>query len=291
MSFTDNYKLHPQAIFDEDNTDPAGSVGYVLTIKTDDPRTYDFEASGGGGGAVDSVAAGNATITIGGTAADPTVAVTPGTFDAAGAAATVPVITPAGGTLTIHGTANIDYISIGGGQQFGTPSDPTDITPKGYVDTAVATAIPKTIVDAAGDLITATADNTPSRLATGLTNSTLQSNGSGQALVYRNNPIPRAQTLTDAATILFNSSNGSRFLVVLTAARTLGNDSNPSISAAQGLGFILAVQGAFLLTLGSGYNNPNFTITAVASGKTDYFGFIYNTTIAKWDLVSYMKGY
>jgi hypothetical protein len=43
-------------------------------------------AGGGGGGGVASVTAGNSTITIGGTAGAPTVAVTPGTFDAAGAA-------------------------------------------------------------------------------------------------------------------------------------------------------------------------------------------------------------
>jgi hypothetical protein len=46
-----------------------------------------LSASGGGGGAVDSVTAGDSTITIGGTSTDPTVKVTPGTFDAAGAAA------------------------------------------------------------------------------------------------------------------------------------------------------------------------------------------------------------
>lgn len=53
-----------------------------ITVSTDDDS-----GGGGGGGAVNSVTAGNATITIAGTAADPTVAVTPGTFDTAGAAA------------------------------------------------------------------------------------------------------------------------------------------------------------------------------------------------------------
>ena len=44
---------------------------------------------GGGGGTVTSVTAGNGTITIAGTSTAPTVAVTGGTFDASGAAATV----------------------------------------------------------------------------------------------------------------------------------------------------------------------------------------------------------
>lgn len=44
---------------------------------------------GGGGGSVNSVTAGDTTITIGGTTANPTVEVTAGQFDAAGAATTV----------------------------------------------------------------------------------------------------------------------------------------------------------------------------------------------------------
>lgn len=44
---------------------------------------------GGGGGTVDSVSAGDSTITVAGTGTNPTVKVTPGTFDASGAAAAI----------------------------------------------------------------------------------------------------------------------------------------------------------------------------------------------------------
>lgn len=67
----------------------AGVTNDVLTVVS--PQQYNFQAGGGGGGGsgtVTSVAAGDGTITIGGTpTVAPTVVVTPGVFDAAGAAA------------------------------------------------------------------------------------------------------------------------------------------------------------------------------------------------------------
>lgn len=46
------------------------------------------------------------------------------------------------------------------------------------IDTTMATMVPKSIVDAKGDLIAATADNTPSRLAVGANNTVLTADSS-----------------------------------------------------------------------------------------------------------------
>lgn len=60
----------------------------------------------------------------------------------------------------------------------------TKLATTAYVDTADGLLIPKSIVDAAGDLITATADNTPARLAKGTALQVLRVNSGATALEW-----------------------------------------------------------------------------------------------------------
>ncbi len=80
--------------------------------------TLTIDASGGGGGSVNSVTAGDSTITIGGTSTDPTVKVTGGTFDAAGAAAAALVTAEAyadsGDALRLAKSANLSDVANAG---------------------------------------------------------------------------------------------------------------------------------------------------------------------------------
>lgn len=62
---------------------------------------------GGGGGSVNSVTAGDATITIGGTATDPTVAVTSGTFALVGTTITAGAGLTGGGSLAANRTIDV----------------------------------------------------------------------------------------------------------------------------------------------------------------------------------------
>lgn len=64
-------------------------------------------AAGGGGGSVNSVTAGDATITIGGTASDPTVAVTAGTFAAQSTTMTAGNGLTGGGSLAANRTFDV----------------------------------------------------------------------------------------------------------------------------------------------------------------------------------------
>jgi hypothetical protein len=72
---------------------------------------------------------------------------------------------------------------------------------------AAANVMQKTIVDAAGDLITATADNTPSRLAMGTANQLLRVNAGATALEWATHA---AHAATDADTV--DSKHASAFV-------------------------------------------------------------------------------
>lgn len=104
------------------------------------------------------------------------------------------------------------------------------------------------------------------------------------------------QTLTDAATIATDASLGNHFRCTLTAARTLGAPTNPT-DGQRVLWELLASGGAWLPTLTTGsagafiFGSDITALSAIASGKTDYIGAVYNSTAARWRVIAYAKGY
>lgn len=265
--------LHTQSVLTDQNTSSAdATIGDVYQVTDVDPLYYELLPNGGGGGgAVNSVTSGNANITIGGTASDPTVAVTTGTFDAAGAAAAAAAASDPLGAAAAAAAA----------------SDPL-----GTAAAVAAASIPKSIVDAAGDLITATADNTPSRLALGLSNGILTSTGS--ALSWSANPAGRAAILTDGATVGVDAGNAR--------LHTLTTVQNPTILAptngANGRPVILRITASggdrtVTLTTGStnSFNLGSFVLTPTPSGTTDYIGTMFNSATSRFDVLAYVKGY
>jgi hypothetical protein len=105
---------------------------------------------------------------------------------------------------------------------------------------------------------------------------------------------PPPVTLTDAATIATNASLGNYFRVTLGGNRTLGNPTNPFDGQKIMWELIQDATGSRTITLGSafalGTDISAVTLTTTAS-KTDFLGAIYNSTAAKWRVVSFVKGY
>jgi hypothetical protein len=94
------------------------------------------------------------------------------------------------------------------------------------IDTTMATMTPKSIVDAKGDLIAASANDTPARLAVGTNGQTIVANSSASTgLAYSNNaPLGGlvnlgTTTLTGASTITISGlSNLSRITILFNGA-------------------------------------------------------------------------
>lgn len=106
-------------------------------------------------------------------------------------------------------------------------------------------------------------------------------------------------TLTDAATVAVDASLGNVFTLLFTAA--VGNTramGAPSGSPANGQKMIIRLRqdvvGSRTVTwnaiyrFGTDITTPKLTTTA---SKTDYIGFIYNSTDITWDCVAVSKGY
>lgn len=118
--------------------------------------------------------------------------------------------------------------------------------------------------------------------------------GSTVALGNHSHSIPPPVTLTDGATIAVDASLGNYFRLNLTGDHTLGTPSNPVdgqrivVEVTQGSG------GTHLLTLNSSYafSDDMTTITlSTAAGKKDLIGLIYNSTVSKWLVVAFIKGF
>ena len=106
-------------------------------------------------------------------------------------------------------------------------------------------------------------------------------------------------TLTDAATVAVDASLGNVFTLLFTAG--VGNSramGAPSGSPANGQKMIIRLRqdvvGSRTVTwnaiyrFGTDITTPTLTTTA---SKTDYVGFIYNSTDITWDCVAVSKGY
>lgn len=106
---------------------------------------------------------------------------------------------------------------------------------------------------------------------------------------------PVALTYVSAGTTLVDASLGNTFRLTLTGATTiLGNPSNATDGQMIIVEVIQDATGSRLLTYGTNYafgtlvTSPTLTTTA---SKTDFLGFMYNSTASKWRLLAFAPGY
>jgi len=93
--------------------------------------------------------------------------------------------------------------------------------------------------------------------------------------------------LTDGATINTDASQGNTFTVTLGGNRTMANPTNPA--SGQKIVYRIRQDGSGNRTLSWGsafrFSGSAPTLTTAAN-KTDYIGFVYHATDAKWDCIA-----
>jgi hypothetical protein len=73
--------------------------------------------------------------------------------------------------------------------------------------------------------------------------------------------------------------------------------NSPGGSPNNGDKFILRIKNtnagstAMTISFNAIFNKGGLTVNTVAVGKTDFFGFIYDSTASKWDVLAYQQGY
>jgi hypothetical protein len=160
-----------------------------------------------------------------------------------------------------------------------------------------AAAVPIGTIDAKGDLLAGTADNTVARVAVGA-NGRILAAASGQTpgVEWQANPTPAPVTLTDGASVALDAAAGKVFKLTAAGNRTISSPTN----ATDGRGIIIAhtASGAdrtLSLATGSGgaflFGTDITALTATTSGLTDYIGAIYDSTASRWRVISYVKGF
>lgn len=108
-------------------------------------------------------------------------------------------------------------------------------------------------------------------------------------------PIPL--TLTDGATISTDVTDRRLFRVTMLGNRTLGATTG-AVDGQQAMWALTASGGARTVTLATGAAQAfkfgttitSASITATASGTTDYIGAVYDSTAQRWHVISYVKG-
>lgn len=277
---------------------PAGPTG-ATGPKGD---TGDPGATGATGpqGNPTSVAAADATITIGGTSAAVTVGVnaipeskvTGLTADLAAKVPTTRTVSPGtyltgGGDLSANRTIDAN-VGTGSG------------TLAAGNDSRITGAVQASTVDAKGDLLAGTADNTIARLAVGSNGQQLVAD-SGQASGLR--WTDGTATLTDAATVATDASAGEVFALDMTSAvgntRAIGAPTNARDGMRRTWRLRQDATGGRSFTLASGTGGfvlgtliPNVTPNTAAS-KVAYLTAIYDASYtggARWCVLSFEPG-
>lgn len=103
--------------------------------------------------------------------------------------------------------------------------------------------------------------------------------------------LSNSVTLADNGTPAMDASLGNVFTLTSTTNPTIAIPSNPTADQKAVIRFV-ASGGSRTLALNTGTGGfalRNVTLTATASGKTDYIGCIYNSTSNKWDVIAYDK--
>lgn len=197
-----------------------------------------------------------------------------------GASGSVAAVTAANATITIGGTSTNPTVAVGTIAESQVTSLTTDLAAK----VAASTATTK------GDLLAATASATIARLGVGTDGQVLTaSSAASTGLAWAAHSAPRVVALTDAATITPNADTTDEGTVTLGGNRTI---ANPTGTPVAGQKLILRLKqdatGSRTITWGTAYRfsgaaAPTLTTTGA---KTDYLGFEYNATDAKWDCLA-----
>jgi hypothetical protein len=107
----------------------------------------------------------------------------------------------------------------------------------------------------------------------------------------------RPMTLTDAATVATDASLSNVFRVTLTANRTLGAPTNATDGQRVRWEVTAGGGAARTLTLATGsagafkFGTTITALSATTSGLTDMIEAVYNSTINRWCVVEYSKGF
>jgi hypothetical protein len=192
-------------------------------------------------------------------------------------------VAAADGTITIGGTSSAVTVAVGTIAESKVTNLVADLAAK----------IPASTVDAKGDLLAGTADNTVARLAVG---------SDGQRLVADSTATPGVKwtdgvaALTDAATIATDASTGEVFTVTLGGNRTLGVPTNARDGMRRTWRFRQDATGGRTITLATGTGGfvlgsqiANTTLTGTAN-RVGYLTAMYDsgyTGGARWHVLAF----
>jgi hypothetical protein len=129
------------------------------------------------------------------------------------------------------------------------------------------------------------------RIPTGTTSSTVAIGNDTRLSVKPYPPV----TLTDQATVTTDASLGTHFrLTGSTSGRTIAAPTNPTDG--QVITYeIKNSSGSITLThtwnAVFAYGSDVTALTAIAIGKTDFIQWVYCSSVSKWQLIGYMKGF
>lgn len=101
-------------------------------------------------------------------------------------------------------------------------------------------------------------------------------------------------TLTDAATVATDASQGNQFQVTLAGNRTLGNPTNSQDGQKVLWRIKQDATGSRTLTLGSNFRlgaDISSITLSTAANKVDFLGAVYHASDGKWDVLAFVKGY
>lgn len=206
---------------------------------------------------VQTVTAADSTVTVGGTATAPTVAVnaipeSKVTNLVSDLAAKVTGVTAANTTITIAGTATAPTVALGTVPESAITNLTSDLAAKAPLASPTFTGT----LTVGGRLV---------------------------------NP---ASTLTYASTVTTDVSTDDYFRITLTGALTLANPTNPSDGQKVTWELIQDATGSRLLTLGSAFDLGGFTVTlTTTANKRDFLTALYNSTTSTWYVTAFAKGY
>lgn len=271
---------------------PSGANGDVLTVDAEGNVTPQAPTGGDGGGSVDSVTAGDASMTVGGTGSSPTVET--GRLDQ------IATLHPPTSAVAMNGqkhtglgngSASGDSVAYG---QLGTAA----FQPASAFDAAGSAGSAQTAAETYAASQASAAQSNAETFATSAVGTETARAEAAEALA-----LPRTGgslsgpatvvpvTLADAATVTLNAAASSTFKVTLGGNRTLASPASPVDGQTITVEVIQDGTGSRTLAYGAAYQFPASIGTPVLSataGARDFLAFRYNADDTTWWCVGYV---